>query len=1214
VRNLLVGLVAATSFAAGPTWAADVVWVDGTGSWFDPGNWVDINMAPDDPNRFRVPGSSDVAYVDNGGTALVTSGSAHSHMLRFGAGGSGGSMVQTGGMNNVGLAMHVGLSAGKSGSYTLDDGSVYVGNWEDIGVYGTGTFVQNGGTNTTGEDLSIARFAGSSGTYDKYAGTINATGDGMTVGFGGNGSFTQHAGDTTVDQDFNIGHEAVADGTVVLHDGNLSVGRYQQIGLYGKGTFLQTGGTNEVGKHLQIAIYPGSHGEYELHAGDLAVAELESVGMAGTGKFIQYGGGNSAAAMLLGTSAGGDGRYEMFGGTTAIETSIHVGHGALGLGRIVLHDGSLSVAMYEQIGFWGEGHFRQEGGTNEIGEQLQIATHPGSHGEYELRAGDLIIANHEHIGMAGTGRFTQYGGTNSASGLYLGHLLGGDGSYELMDGTVEVGLEGLTIGNTGTGEFWQGGGECRVDEHLAVARSPGSCGGLILEGGSLRVSGSAYVGGGPDASGGLGVLSIAGAGQLTVAHNLHVWQSGEFRVQGGTMESAVVDVEGTVSVLGSAVEIAISDSLIFRDTAVLTAVSGAKIRMEGASFRNESTSTVSLSGLANLELVFAGGSVASPLTLEAAGRVDDGFSNNFSLGKLSLPAGDGVVQLVDSFNNGRRDMDRKEHLFVDEVEIGAGRALDLNGLGLYAREDEQTRDNLNQWIDANMLRDTTLAEDVRLRAVFDSRKYVSPGTQPRWTVVAREDSLSGIPAYEWRRGCSPTSAAMLMAYWDQNGYPNLWAGTPPTSNDPGNDADPVNVVIENIGDLMGTDPAAQGGGTSPWRIPTAMRQYAKNRGRSYKFKAENKYASDRHPGSWFEGFSFNFLKKEIDAGRPMHVGLKGGQNGPAPWGHSVVAYGYQDSPGSDNDWVAVMDTWTAGDSNGTGGIIAKVEGGIEWWKWVIDTTQDYYIYRGCYFIPAREEHAVWGLFESSFTSAIAFEEQFEVTGGVSGSADMVTLAGEPEQSCLEIRAEGISGNDDTLVTSETSVSDTIWVSLKYAFETPGMLQILLDGQLLGELVDPVGRGPVDEESDFQLFAQAFDISDYGLHSTESYELTFRLLAGSEHTIFLDDVQVIDPDAAPVSGVVIPGDSNGDFKVNELDYDNLIGEFGMTDPPDTLTADFNGDGVVDIEDFAIMRAYFGFGIGVPSSDEFQATTTPEPATVLMLALGGLLVVRRRRRRS
>ena len=198
--------------------------------------------------------------------------------------------------------------------------------------------------------------------------------------------------------------------------------------------------------------------------------------------------------------------------------------------------------------------------------------------------------------------------------------------------------------------------------------------------------------------------------------------------------------------------------------------------------------------------------------------------------------------------------------------------------------------------------------------------------------VIQTNIIPGVPDYEWRTGCSPTSGGMLIAYWSQQ-LRNLWDGVPPSSNNPDDDSDPANGVIDQLATLMRTDSS---GGTFVNRIPKAIKKYVKSCG--YKFKVKNQRPT------------FDFLKMEIEAGRPMHAGVTCGSNGDA-WGHSVVVYGYKDNPGFDDDWIAVRDTWYDGNSDGTDGITATVEGDIEWWKWSTDKSDDLYITRICYVQP-----------------------------------------------------------------------------------------------------------------------------------------------------------------------------------------------------------------------------------------------------------------------
>ncbi len=37
-------------------------------------------------------------------------------------------------------------------------------------------------------------------------------------------------------------------------------------------------------------------------------------------------------------------------------------------------------------------------------------------------------------------------------------------------------------------------------------------------------------------------------------------------------------------------------------------------------------------------------------------------------------------------------------------------------------------------------------------------------------------SIAGVPAFYWSYGCSPTSAAMMMGYYDRTGYVSMYTG------------------------------------------------------------------------------------------------------------------------------------------------------------------------------------------------------------------------------------------------------------------------------------------------------------------------------------------------------------------------------------------------------------------------------------------------------
>ena len=73
---------------------------------------------------------------------------------------------------------------------------------------------------------------------------------------------------------------------------------------------------------------------------------------------------------------------------------------------------------------------------------------------------------------------------------------------------------------------------------------------------------------------------------------------------------------------------------------------------------------------------------------------------------------------------------------------------------------------------------------------------------------------------------------------------------------------------------------------------------------------------------------------------------------------------------------------------------------------------------------------------------------------------------------------------------------------------------------------------------------------------------------------------------------MPGDANGDDKVNFADYLVLEATFRTTG----ARADFNDDGTVNFADYLILEANFG--------------KMPEPGTLFMLALAGLSLLRKR----
>jgi len=96
----------------------------------------------------------------------------------------------------------------------------------------------------------------------------------------------------------------------------------------------------------------------------------------------------------------------------------------------------------------------------------------------------------------------------------------------------------------------------------------------------------------------------------------------------------------------------------------------------------------------------------------------------------------------------------------------------------------------------------------------------------------------------------------------------------------------------------------------------------------------------------------------------------------------------------------------------------------------------------------------------------------------------------------------------------------------------------------------------------------------------------------------------------VAAGMLIGDTDVDWDVDCDDYDTLIDTFG--DAADWRT-DFNEDGVIDIEDFALQRAHYGEGVSPSGELGGPATTTPEPASIILLGAGAAILLKRKARK-
>jgi hypothetical protein len=459
---------------------------------------------------------------------LVVSGGAGTRLGENGV----GVFNQSGGTHTTN-----GLVLGQSGSGTYNlsgDGSILsVLNNGDIylAVDGTGLFTQYDNSSVAANNLFIGSSTGS-GTYKLYGGTLTLAGT-TNIGCKGTGTFIQDGGTHTVAGDLGTGQGNSSNGYYELNGGMLSVGGAERIGVSGTGMFKQTGGSHKIGIDLVLANNTGSTGSYNLQGGELKVGfdpagnpteAYTFVGMNGIGTFTQTGGTHTiSGGLTLGQEAGGQGIYNLNTGTSGEP-----------------NNGSLSVGNHEHIGFAGKGTFTQGAGIHTIAGDLVLGNDATGEGTFNLNGGTVSVASSVYVGWDGSGLFNQSGGDVTTRDLFLGFGTSGNGTY-IMGGTSSlvigdsVSMNGwFDVASTGKGLFQQQNGSVTVNGDMFVGSGTGGEGTYELKGGTLEVKGSEVKIGGS----GMGTFKQTG-GEYIFAGAMYLGDQatakGTYYMQGGKL-------------------------------------------------------------------------------------------------------------------------------------------------------------------------------------------------------------------------------------------------------------------------------------------------------------------------------------------------------------------------------------------------------------------------------------------------------------------------------------------------------------------------------------------------------------------------------------------------------------------------------------------------------------------------------------------------------
>jgi len=317
----------------------------GSSSWFEAGNWNN-----------GVPSGSLDAYVDNGGTPVIGSGSAATAEELW-AGFSGtGSLALTGGSLDVDLNIILGENAGSSGTFSITSGTATYGQIL-CGYMGAGLLEISGGELNGSYAEVLGTWQGATGTANMTGGVWNA--NSFYIGDEGGGILNLSGGEMASDSGFvgvNLGGNSTAD----ISGGTWNVANSFVIGNSGSGTLNLSGnGVLSVGGGSGTVIlnqYAGSAGTLTIGngtaAGDLEAAEVTGV-TGGTVNFAETGSYTFAPTLsgTLSVQQTGAGQTLLTGsnsyqGTTLVSagTLTAGNNAALGNSAVTVTGGTLLVA------------------------------------------------------------------------------------------------------------------------------------------------------------------------------------------------------------------------------------------------------------------------------------------------------------------------------------------------------------------------------------------------------------------------------------------------------------------------------------------------------------------------------------------------------------------------------------------------------------------------------------------------------------------------------------------------------------------------------------------------------------------------------------------------------------------------------------------------------------------------------------------------------
>lgn len=314
----------------------------------------------------------------------------------------------------------------------------------------------------------------------------------------------------------------------------------------------------------------------------------------------------------------------------------------------------------------------------------------------QLTSGMGLCSTLEIGQISSTGTLEQTGGLLSASTLFVDGPSATPAEFHISN-LAQASATTQTVGRAGWGTVRQTGGSNTASSRLTLGQNAGSFGRYELSGTAILQAGSMYIGGTPDApatNGAEGLLDVSGGNCLindTLAVGNAAGNIGTVRLSGGYTEADYVELgsfggPGTLDITDSTADLSVVRKLTFGPQATYTAVEDATIQFTSLSeIAIETIDPTALAGLANTEFIFYCQCEPDTSSLEVASRdlgpTAAGLVDNFALNKLSIIGGNQYLSLADAFDN-NPDAVPADVLYVRELFL-LGAELDLAGKTVY---------------------------------------------------------------------------------------------------------------------------------------------------------------------------------------------------------------------------------------------------------------------------------------------------------------------------------------------------------------------------------------------------------------------------------------------------------------------------------------------------------------------------------------------------